>query len=50
MSPVATREGDTVVVRSWVTSNRRLIHRIITVQPTGHYVREDAVIVEDLPI
>ena len=50
MHPVATREGDTIVVRSWVTSNRRLIHRIITVQPTGHYIREDAVIAEDLPI
>jgi len=50
MHPVATRVGDTVVVRSWITSNKRLIHRIITVQPDGRYVREDAVIAVNLPI
>ncbi len=50
MPCVATREGDRVIVRSWVMSRRRLIHRLITVQPDGHYLREDAVIAENLPI
>lgn len=44
------REGDRVIVRSWVTSQKRLIYRSMTVQPDGHYIREDAVIAENLPI
>jgi len=50
MRPTAERDGDRVTVRSWVVSQHRLIRRILTVQPTGHVLVEDAVIAEDLPI
>jgi hypothetical protein len=42
-------EGDNFVVRFWVTSKRRLICRVMTIRPNGRYVREDAVIADDLP-
>ena len=47
---VVERDGDRVIVRSWVTSKKRLIFRVITVQPDGHCMREDAVIAENLPM
>ena len=50
MPRVAERAGDRVIVRLWITSKRRLIHRSITLYPDGHHDREDTVIAEDLPI
>ena len=50
MPCVAEPDGDRVVVRWWVTSRKRLICRVITVHPNGHFVREDAVIAENLPL
>lgn len=46
----ATRDGDRVMVRSWLMSKRRLICRMHTVQPNGHVIVEDAVIAENFPV
>lgn len=46
----ATREGDSVIVCLWVTSNKRLNRRRITVQPDGRYTHEDEIVTGELPI
>lgn len=48
--PVAERVGEQIRVRFWVTSEHRLVCRVITVQPDGHYLREDTVTADYLPI
>jgi hypothetical protein len=50
MQERAEHDGDRVIVRMWIASRRRLVCRVMTVQPNGHYIREDAVIAENLPI
>ncbi len=47
---VGERVGEHVRVRFWVTSEHRLICRVITVQPDGRYLREDTVTADYLPI
>ncbi len=50
LRPTADRDGDCVVVKSWVMSKKRLICRVLTIQPSGHVIVEDAVIAENLPL
>jgi hypothetical protein len=49
-APAAERIDDHVVVRLWVVSRKRLILRVVTVQRSGTFLREDAVIAENLPV
>jgi hypothetical protein len=48
--PEAEHVGDHIVVRKWVTSEKRLICRVITIERSGAFTIEDAVIAENLPI
>lgn len=48
-APAAEAVDGHVVVRLWVVSKKRLVSRIVTVHPTGAFLREDAVIAENLP-
>ncbi len=48
--PSVELAGDQAVVRLWVVSKQRLILRVVTVRETGAFLREDAVIAEDLPV
>jgi len=49
-APAAEPVDDRVVVRLWVVTKKRLILRIVTVHETGAFLREDAVIAENLPV
>jgi hypothetical protein len=48
-APTAERTAEAIVARLWIVSRQRLICRIVTVREIGT-LREDAVIVENLPI
>lgn len=49
-APVATRYGDNVSVQLWVASEKRLIVRLIKVQPDGHYSYYEIGRADDLPL
>ncbi|HEU0033949.1 MAG TPA: hypothetical protein VFQ53_25145 [Kofleriaceae bacterium] len=47
---VVEQLADRVLVKTWGIADRALVHRVLTVFPTGEVRREDAVIGHDLPI